>query len=83
MSKRLCKYIAVFGYFDKSLIALSATSSGISIDSFDSVIGAHVGLESANFSFAFSLTTGITKKLLKTTQNKKKEGKQNCYSSEK
>ena len=27
MSKILCKYIAVFDYFDKSSIALSATSS--------------------------------------------------------
>ena len=31
MSKGLSKYIASFGYFDKSLIALSATSDSISI----------------------------------------------------
>ena len=29
MSKRVSKYFASFGYFDKSLIALSATSGGI------------------------------------------------------
>ena len=64
MSKR-SKYIAAFNYFDKSLIVLSATSGGVSIASFASVIGAPVGLASASFSFAFSMMTiGIIKKLL-------------------
>ena len=31
VSKRLCKYIASFDYFDKSLIVLSATSSSFSM----------------------------------------------------
>ena len=39
MSKKLSKYIAAFDYIDKSFIALSATSGGISIISFASVIG--------------------------------------------
>ena len=73
MSKRLSKYIASFGYFDKSLIVLSATSGGISIALFATVIGAPVGIASAIFSLAFSITTGIIKKLLKTTQKKKKK----------
>ena len=72
MSKRLSKYIAFFYYFDKFLIVLSATSGSISIASFAIVIGAPVGIASASFSFAFSITTGIVKKLLKATQNKKK-----------
>ena len=38
MSKRLSKYIASFGYFDKSLIVLSVTSDIISIASFATVI---------------------------------------------
>ena len=38
MNKRLSKYIASFDYFDKSLIVLSATSGGISIASFTTVI---------------------------------------------
>ena len=66
-SKRLSKYIAAFHYVDKSLVVLSATSGGVSIALFTSLIGAPVGLASASFSFAFSLTSGITKKLLKTT----------------
>ena len=40
---------------------------------FFTVIGAPVGIASASFSFAFSVTVGIVKKLLKTTRNKKKK----------
>ena len=73
MSKRLSKYIASFDYFDKSLIVLSVTTGSISIASFATVIGAPVGIVSACFSLAFSSFTGIVKKLLKTTRNKKKK----------
>ena len=73
MSKRLSKYIASFEYFDKSLIVLSVTTGSISIASFATVIGAPVGIVSASFSLAFSISTGIIKKLLKTTRNKKKK----------
>ena len=38
MSKRVGKYIASFNYFDKSLIAPSATSSGVSIAFFATVL---------------------------------------------
>ena len=72
MSKRLSKYIASFDYFDKSLIVLSATSGSVSIASFATVIGKPVGIESVGFSLAFQLSTGLVKKLLKTTRNKKK-----------
>ena len=65
MSKRLSNYIASFDYFDKSLIVLSATNGSISITSFGTVIVAPVGIASASFSFAFSVTTGIVKKPLK------------------
>ena len=67
MSKRLSKYISFCDYFDKSLIVLSATSGSISIASFATVIGAPVGIASASLSLTFSLSTGIVKKLLKTT----------------
>ena len=73
MSKRVSKYIASFDYFDKSLIALSVATGSISIVSFATVIGAPVGMMSARFSLAFSVTTGIVKKLLKRTRNEKKK----------
>ena len=72
MSKRLRKYIASFEYFDKSLIVLSLIRGSISISSFSTVIGAPVGIVNASFSLAFSISTGIIKKL-KTTRNKKKK----------
>ena len=61
MSKRLRKYIACFDYFDKSLTVLSVTTGGISIESFPTAIGAPVGMASASFSLAFSISTGIVK----------------------
>ena len=69
MSKRLSKYIASFDYFDKSLIILSATSGSISIASFATVIETPVGIASASLILTFSLSTGLAKKLLKTTRN--------------
>ena len=62
MSKRLSKYIVSFDYFDKSLIVLSVTASGISIASFATVIAAPAGIVSASFSLAFSISTGVVKK---------------------
>ena len=73
MSKNLSKYIASFEYFDKSLIVLSVATGSISIASFATVIGAPVGMMSASFSLAFSITTGFVKKFLKTIRNKKKK----------
>ena len=61
VSKRLSKYIASFDYFDEYLIVLSATTGGIPIASFITAIGAPVGISSASFIFAFSVTTGIVK----------------------
>ena len=61
MSKELSKYIASFGYFDKSLIVLSATSDSISIALFSTVIGTPIGIARPSFSLAFSKTTEIVK----------------------
>ena len=71
-SKKLSKYVAALDYIDKILIVLSATTGGVSICSFTSVVGAPVGIASARFTLTFSLTTGIVKKLLGTKRNKKK-----------
>ena len=72
-SKKLNKYVTIFDYIDKILIVLSATTGGISIISFTSIIGAPVGIASASLTLFFSLTTGIVKKLLNITRNKKKK----------
>ena len=44
-SKKLNKYVTTFDYIDKILIVLSATSSGVSIISFTSIVRAPVGIE--------------------------------------
>ena len=72
-SKKLNKYVTTFDYIDKILIVLSATSSGVSIISFTSIVGAPIGIASASLTLFFSLTTGIVKKLLNITRNKKKK----------
>ena len=50
---KFVKENASFGYFDKPLIVLFATSGTISIASFATVIGTSTGMASASFSFAF------------------------------
>ena len=72
-SKEWSKYVAAFDCIDKILIVLSATTGGLSICSFTSIVGAPVGIASASFTLIFSLTTGIIKKLLSTTIKKKKK----------
>ena len=71
--RKLNKFGTAFDYIDKILIVLSATTGGVSICSFTSIVGAPVGIESASFTLVFSLTIGITKKLLNITRKKKKE----------
>ena len=52
-SKKLNKYVTTFDYIDKILIVLSATSSGVSIISFTSIVGAPVGIASASLTLIF------------------------------
>ena len=42
------KYVAVFDFIDQALIVLSATSGGVSIISFTTIVGAPVGIASAS-----------------------------------
>ena len=71
-SKKLNKYVTVFGYIDKILIVLRTTSGGVSIISFTSVVGAPVGIESASFTLIFSLTIGIVKIIKYNKKQKEK-----------
>ena len=72
-NEKLNKYITIFDYIDKILIALSAATGGISIISFTSIIGVPAGIASASFTLIFSIITGIIKKLLNITRSKKKK----------
>ena len=72
-SKKLSKFVAVFDYIDQALIVLSAASGGLSIILFTSIVGAPVGIAIVSLTFFFSLATGIVKKLLNITRNKKKK----------
>ena len=72
-SKKLIKYVTVFDYIDKLLIALSEIGGRVSIISFTSVVGAPVAMASASFTVIFSLTTEISKKLLSITRKKKEK----------
>ena len=69
-SKKLSKYVTAFDYIDKILIALGATSGGVSTISFTSIIGGPVGIASAIFTLIFFLIAGISKKLLNITREK-------------
>ena len=66
-------YPTTFNYIYKILIFIIATSSGICIISSVSIVGAPVGIASASFTLILSLATGIIKKLLTITRNKKKK----------
>ena len=72
-SKKLNKYVTTFNHIDKILIVLNATTRGVCIIFHATIVGAPVGIASAGFNTLFSLATGIAKKLLKTTRNKKKK----------
>ena len=72
-SKKLSKYVAAFDYIDNILIALSATTGGVSICSFKSIVGAPVAIVSASFTLIFCLSTGITKKIVNITRKKRRK----------
>ena len=74
-SKKISKYVTAFDYIDKIWIVkfeLRAAGSGVCIILSASVAGAPAGIASEIFTLTFSLTTGIIKKLLRITRNKKK-----------
>ena len=81
-SKTLSKYATAFGYIDKILVVLRATSSGVCIIQSASIVGVTVGITSTSFTLFFSLTTGIIKKELSITRNKKKKDDKIFISSE-
>ena len=72
-SKKLSTFVAAFDFIDKILIVLGATSGGVSIISFTSVVEAPVAIASASITLIFSLSLGIIKQLLSITRSKNKK----------
>ena len=68
----MSKYASAFDYIDKIFIVLGATTGGVCIIFHVTVVGAPVGIASAEFTTLFSLAIGIIKKLLKITKTKRK-----------
>ena len=52
-SKKLSKYVAIFDYIDQALIVLSATTEGVSIFLFTSIVGGPVDIASASLVLFF------------------------------
>ena len=52
-SKKLSKYVAIFDYIDQALIVLSATTEGVSIFLFTSIVGGPVEIASASLVLFF------------------------------
>ena len=77
------KYVTIFDYIDKILIVLSATSSGVSIISFTSIIGVPAGIASTCFTLIFSITAGILEKITKYNNKEKERARSNTYAGKK
>ena len=66
------KYVAVFYYIDQALIVLSATSGGVSIISFTSIVGAPVGIASASLTIYFFSNHRNSQKIIEYNKKKRK-----------
>ena len=75
MSKKPSKYIAVFDYFDQTLIVLSVTIGGISIISFTSVTRIPAGIASASFYFNIFSDYRNDKEIIEDKQETKSRNK--------
>ena len=64
-SKKLRKYVTTFSYIDKILTVLNAATGGVCIISRATVVGAPVGIASAEFTVVFSLARRRIKKIIK------------------
>ena len=71
--RKLNKYIVSFDYLDKIFIALSASFSTLSIASYATVVGLPVGIAGSSLTLIFTVSTGISKSLLKGTKKRKEK----------
>ena len=66
--KKLNKYLVSFDYLDKIFITLSASFGTLSIASYASVVGIPAGITGTFLTLVFTISTGISKSLLKLTK---------------
>ena len=71
--KKLNKYLVSFDYLDKIFITLSASFGTLSIASQASVVGLSAGIRGASLTLIFTISTGISKSLLRVTEKRKKK----------
>ena len=71
--KKLNKYLVSFDYLDKIFIALSASFGTLSIASYASVVGTPAGIAGSSLTLIFTISTGISKSLIKVTEKRKKK----------
>ena len=70
-SKKLSKYVAVFDYIDQAFIVLNATSGGVSIISFTSIVGVPWNSKCKSY-FIFLSNNRNSKKITKYNKKKRK-----------
>ena len=73
ITKKLNKYVVSFDYLDKIFIALSASFGTLSIASHTTVIGILVGIAGSYLTLIFTISTGVSKSLLRVTKKRKKK----------
>ena len=71
--KKLNKYIVSFDYLGKIFIALSASFGTLSIASYASVVCPPAGIAGSSLTLIFTISTGISKSLLKVTKEREKK----------
>ena len=73
--EKISKYIVAFDYAEKLFITLSASLGTLNIASHATVVGIPVGRAGASLTLIFTVATGVIKKILNITRNKKKHNK--------
>ena len=71
--KKLNKYSVSFDYLAKIFITLSGLCGTLCIASYASVVGIPAGITGASLTLVFTISTGISKSLLKLTKKRKKK----------
>ena len=74
-TKKLSKYIALFGYADKIFITLSTSFGTLSLVSHATIVGIPVGIPGFSLTVLFSVTTVMVKKILNFSRKKKENNK--------